>query len=366
MQKKIIFHHPLPINPSATSASGIRPRKMIEAFESIGYNVYLVTGFAKERSKSIKMLKKMLKQGQVFEFLYSESSTMPTLLTETHHLPTSPSLDFAFFKYLKSNDIPIGLFYRDIYWAFDEYGSDLNPLKRAFAKWMYRYDLKQYERYVDTLYLPSMKMGKYIPIVNESKFLELPPGQDIVNNEINTSAKKGLDLLYIGGMSGHYQMHEAFVAVSKLPDVTLTVCTREVEWQTVKDNYISPLPSNINIVHKSGSALNELFYNADIAMLFVKPQEYREFASPVKLYEYIGYKKPIIASKGTLSGLFVENNGIGWSIDYYDNALVDLLGSISVNPELLKLKREKLNTVYELHTWQQRAKSVVENLKGKL
>ena len=62
--------------------------------------------------------------------------------------------------------------------------------------------------------------------------------------------------------------------------------------------------------------------------MVLKTQEYWAFASPVKLYEYIGYKKPIIASKGTLSGQFVESNAIGWSIDYSDNALVTLLKSI--------------------------------------
>jgi glycosyltransferase involved in cell wall biosynthesis len=363
MKKKIIFHHPLPINPLATSASGIRPRKMIEAFEELGFNVYLVTGFARERSKKIKELKKLIKRGSKFEFMYSESSTMPTLLTEKHHLPTSPFLDFNFFKFLKLHGIPTGLFYRDIYWAFDEYGTGMNAFKRALAKWMYHYDLKNYNRYIDKLYLPSLKMGNYIPTVNKSKFSALPPGQDINNAPVDKRGTNTLSLLYIGGMSEHYQMHEAFAALSKLPGVRLTVCTREAEWLAVQDSYITPLPGNIQIVHRSGTELVQLFNEADIAMLYVAPQEYREFASPVKLYEYIGYKKPIIASAGTLSGKFVEENKIGWSIDYSASELVLLLKEICEKPDLLLKKQKYLNTVHGEHTWNSRASKVLSDMK---
>lgn len=46
--KKIIFHHPLPLDPNATSASGIRPFKMIKAFEKLGYEVLEIRGHGKE------------------------------------------------------------------------------------------------------------------------------------------------------------------------------------------------------------------------------------------------------------------------------------------------------------------------------
>ena len=51
---------------------------------------------------------------------------MPTLLTEPHHFPTHPLLDFGFFRYVKKQGIPIGLFYSDIFWKFEDYGKDLS------------------------------------------------------------------------------------------------------------------------------------------------------------------------------------------------------------------------------------------------
>jgi len=63
--KRIIFHYPLPLNPEAASASGIRPFKMIEAFKSLGYHVDLVTGYSRERKIQIKKIKKNINNGMI-------------------------------------------------------------------------------------------------------------------------------------------------------------------------------------------------------------------------------------------------------------------------------------------------------------
>ena len=92
----MIFHIPMRINRERASASSIRPVKMIEAFQRLGYEVILIEGNASQRKKRIKEIKHNIRKGVTYDFLYSESSTMPTLLTEKHHCPTHPFLDFSF------------------------------------------------------------------------------------------------------------------------------------------------------------------------------------------------------------------------------------------------------------------------------
>lgn len=363
MGKKIIFHHPLPLNSRATSASGIRPLKMLEAFKLLGYRVELVTGYSLERKKKIARLKYNINNGEVYDFVYSESSTMPTILTDTHHLPLRPFSDFNFFAFCKSKDIPIGLFYRDIYWAFDGYGHGLNKIKSFFAKACYKYDLKNYNKYLTKLYLPSIEMGKYIPIVNESIFSPLPPGHDVkeISRNVKYINSNCLKLFYVGGMSSHYQMQVLFEVVCKQPNVRLTICTRESEWLAVKDTY-PVLTDNIKVVHKSGSEMQSLMQEADIVSLFVKPQEYREFAAPVKLYEYLGNNKPILASKGSLAGEFVENNRIGWSIEYKAEALVNFLSNLINDMSEIESIKNQMQVVANQHNWGARAQQVIADL----
>ncbi|MEO4788116.1 hypothetical protein ABHZ30_04940 [Bacteroides uniformis] len=126
--QRMIFHIPMRINRERASASSIRPVKMIEAFERLGYEVILIEGNASQRKKRIKEIKHNIRKGVTYDFLYSESSTMPTLLTEKHHCPTHPFLDFSFFSFCRKHGIKIGLFYRDIYWKFELYGSSIKKI----------------------------------------------------------------------------------------------------------------------------------------------------------------------------------------------------------------------------------------------
>jgi len=234
------------------------------------------------------------------------------------------------------------------------------------AKAAYYFDLWVYQQTLSKLYLPSVKMGHYIPLVNSELFEALPPGHTSpIDRTLNyaRASEQGstLKLFYVGGMSEHYQLHKLFDAIEHLPQVELTLCTREKEWQSVSNEY-PVLPDNINVIHETGYAMERHLKAADIAILFVKPQEYREFAAPVKLYEYLGFCKPILASEGTLAGQFVSEHSIGWTIPYDVTAAHQLLEQISMDPTLLESIHKNLQEVMQEHSWQARSQQVIKEL----
>ncbi|TXH71871.1 MAG: hypothetical protein E6Q83_00295 [Thiothrix sp.] len=361
---KILFHHPLPLNPNAVSASGIRPLKMLEAFQELGCEVDIIAGYSSERKKQIAKVKENINNGLHYDFMYAESSSAPTTLTDPHHLPLNPLLDYLFFRFCKKNGIPIGLFYRDIYWLFASYGEHLNPLKIMAAKGAYYFDLLVYQQTLKWLYLPSLKMGEYIPNINPLMFKALPPGHIMPKLNIQRSVQRKnrpLKLFYVGGISSYYQLHKLFTAVQKQPEIELTICTRQAEWHTVMHEY--PLTSsNIKIIHLSGLAMQEELLQCDIAVLFVKPQEYRDFAVPLKLYEYLGYQKPILASKATLAGDFVEQHGIGWSIPYDCDEVTQFFSELLTNPNLMESIHLNIQKTAPQHSWRARAEQVIQDL----
>lgn len=57
--KRMIFHHPLPLDRNAKSTSGIRPLKMVQAFEKLGYEVIKVTGYRRERKRKSNAIKRV-------------------------------------------------------------------------------------------------------------------------------------------------------------------------------------------------------------------------------------------------------------------------------------------------------------------
>ncbi|MFT5070412.1 MAG: hypothetical protein ACI8V8_000372 [Chitinophagales bacterium] len=361
--KNIIFHIPFEIDPNRSSGTNIRPLKMLQAFRNIGFQVDIVMGNGAERKKSILKIKEQLRLGKTYDFVYSESSTLPTLLTEKNHFPSYPFLDFGFFRFCKKNNIPITLFYRDIFWNFKGYS--LKGIKAFFTKIMYHYDLYRYKDLLDILYLPSFQMKDFIPSSFNYKIDDLPPGfQELELNKDKSPSSK-LNIFYVGGFSSHYQMEELFKAVSQLEFINLTICTREAEWLSAKKGTYASYAGlkNLHVVHKQSHELEELYQESDIALLFVKPFDYWRFAVPIKLFEYIGHMKPIIATKGTYPGIFVENHNIGWSIKYDSNTLIDLLKNLNRNRTEIESKQAHLTIAYENNTWEARARKVMNQVK---
>lgn len=340
---------------------------MLNAFRNIGYNVDVVMGYGKERKKCINKIKDNIKNGIKYDFLYSESSTEPTLLTEKNHIPIFPFLDFNFFKFCKSNGIRIGLFYRDIHWKFNQYKFTVSLIKRVIAYIFYNYDLYKYNKLLDVFYLPSIKMYDYVPLDFRGKVEELPPASDINNICYENNFKdhiNSLNIFYVGGLSYLYNLRYLFQVVNENKELRLIVCCRKREWEAEKFEYQKYINSRIQIIHKSGNDLIPYFKKANLFSIFVEPLKYWEFAIPVKLFDYLAYRKPIISTNGTAAGEFVKKNDIGWSIDYSKDILKKQLIYIFENPKLLDDKIKNMKLILSDNTWEARAKKVLRDLKG--
>ena len=93
--KRCIFYLPYKMDEIGNGARMVRPLKMINAFKNIGYEVFVIQGYSSERKKLIKRLKQNISSGIKYDFMYTESSTEPTLLTNPNHYPTHPFMDFS-------------------------------------------------------------------------------------------------------------------------------------------------------------------------------------------------------------------------------------------------------------------------------
>ena len=357
---RMVFHLPQRIGVNGRSASGIRPVKMMEAFRKIGYQVDIISGSSYQRKIAIKKIKMQMRSGVVYDFVYSESSTMPTALTDVHHLPVRPFLDFGFFRFCRRLNVPVLLFYRDIYWRFPNYGRELSFIRRKGAMIFYWLDLLQYRMAVNLLFLPSLRMRPYVPVFPKRKMRELPPGCIIKEKETANYRKSSeFRILYVGGVGAHYRLDILIGAIAKISGAELVICTRIEEWaKFMESNPHRSVPKNVKIVHSTGMELERLYEDIDICSLVVEPQEYWSFAAPMKLFEYIGHGKPVIASRGTFAGDFVMEQDIGWTVSYDIDSVTDMLNHLIVVRESVDSKAENATRVAMAHTWNERAHRV--------
>jgi glycosyltransferase involved in cell wall biosynthesis len=360
----MIYHHPLLLPQEGRSGSMVRICRMIDAFRNIGYNVHIVAGYARERKEAIEKIKTIAEEGTKFDFLYSESSTNPTLLGKRNI--GKPFLEIDFFRWCKRKGIPTGVYYRDIYWRFELFKNITSWQRRAIAIPLYWIDWIHYVTFIDLLFLPSLNMAAFLPHSWRRDWIHaLPPGCDIRDKQEKlkmNKAKKGLKLLYVGGVKPPlYDLTPLFESVNNTDDVSLTLCCRKNEWQEVRENYKNIPNDKVNIIHKDSRQLNPYYFAADAFILAREHHPYLLFAMPVKIFEAMGFGLPLISISGTLAADFISGENIGWVVEN-TSELTRLFGHLVNNPDAVNEKKRNVEKIREQHTWEERAKQAASIL----
>ena len=383
LNKHCIFHVPLQLRSDIKSASNIRPIKMIEAFRSIGYNVDVVMGDSGTRRKQITAIKHNIKRGMQYDFVYAESSTMPNALTDQDHVPRAPFLDCQFFKYCKNKGIPVGLFYRDVYWMYEAYLPN-DPIKATLARFFYKVDIRAYRKCLSALFLPDapsffknasvtvLPMAKpYIEVLKSIPFFSLPPGceKDLCNyggqfsEDTTVGPSRPLKIFYVGGIGGHYDLHPLLEATKLFRNCMLTLCVREKDWIQVIDEYAPFLNERTKVVHAAGADLGDYYRQADICSLVVGRNDYWAMAVPYKLYEYATYGIPIVATNLGIAADIIEHNRIGWIVEPTVESICELLAFLTSNPSAINEKKIQIMHFAQENTWECRAQNVAKILR---
>ena len=160
--KSMVLHFPGPVESDPKVGSGTQVTRMLEAFRAIGYDVEIVAGSSKQRKAAMKRVIDMMDQGRKFDLVYSKASTIPTPLTDPHHIPLRPLLDARFFRRLRRSGAKVALFYPDVYWRFD-ITRQSSFVRRWAYELLHRFDLLWYRWSLDLLLVPSMEMACWIP-----------------------------------------------------------------------------------------------------------------------------------------------------------------------------------------------------------
>ena len=363
--KRCIFHYLHPIDDNPNVGSALRPNQMLKAFKAIGYEVSIVAGYSKERKEIIRQIRRDIKNGVKYDFVYSESVNDPTLMSDRDHFPRRPFLDFSFLRFCKKNNIPVGLFYRDVYWKFPLFQEACSALKRTILKPMFAYDLIKYRKCLNLLYLPTLRMQRYALPNFPSR--ALPPGgilrQDVYEKKkADIKSTNALNIFYVGSLSSLYDNRLLFQAVKETDNVYLTVCTHQKQWESVKTSYEAYLCDRIKVIHKSGDALRTYYESADIAAYCLKHDEYLDMAMPIKVFEAISYGTPLLATNIFSIAELVRKENIGWVTETSVEGIKSIFEHLKAHPDEIAQKTENTILAAQRNTWECRALQVAKEL----
>lgn len=359
-KKHMIFHHPLPLRYDASSGSGVRPVRMVSAFRAIGYEVTTITGTAAERHAAMIETRKALSAGRRYDFCYFENSTMPSALTESHHLPIRGEMDLSFLESLKYFGIPIGAFYRDAQWKLprSEVASTAR-WKRRIAEIFYKRELHALIENADILYVPSMEFAEWLKLPDRICTSALPPGAEV--KPLSAESSGEFAMMYVGGVSGPiYDIRPFLRLVEKLPDEKFLIVCREAEWKNLAVR--EKIPENLIVKHAHSSELDGLYAKADLFSIIMGHTDYFDLAMPIKLFDALGRGIPIVASSGTASAEFVKSQGIGWVVDTIDEAAEKIRFLRGKGKVELNAVKSGLSGIAMKNSWESRAYQVANEL----
>lgn len=355
---KILYITYIDMDATQTSGSSVRPHKMLDAFKELGHEVIMLSGSAeyihrKERKKSIRKIRLWLEKNKP-DLCYIESSTYPIILNDDRKL----------IRYIHRLNIPIGYFYRDFYRKFP----DLFPRRKGFTNTIKEYilDFLQYKthrtlRYADIIYLPSDK-AKYLFHFRDMR--PLPPAGE---NRLLKEHPYNKTIIYVGGISKHYggeYLLNAFESLNKENnEYKLILVCRPNEWAKIENRY-KDCPW-LQCVHASGNELAKLYSAAAAAAIVTKPKnKYNKLAISVKLFEYMSYGLPVIATDNDAMSDIIRKYNIGIVVSS-ETELARAIKSVLNNREQYLIYCKNVETaLLNGNLWTNRAEQVINDLYG--
>jgi glycosyltransferase involved in cell wall biosynthesis len=355
----LVFHAPYEIAQDGARGSAIRPRRMLDALAELGPEVLQITGDSRRRVAGLRELKRRLGAGHRVRAAYFENASIPTLIADPDHLPHRPDVDLRILRLLKRHRVPVGYFYRDVYWRFERYVETVGRPMAEAMRLLYRAELLVLRWGVDVMFLPSLRMGEHIPHIPAERFAALPPG---AGNSPLPLPGEPFTVLYVGGIGEYYRIHALLEAARDTEGVRVILCTREEEWQNYRADYEELLTDRVEVVHASGAGLEELYTRAHVCSLVMAPDSYRDFAAPVKLYEYIGFGRPIISTVETHAADVVEAFGCGITVRYDAAEIGRVLRRLRDDRDTLDGLAERSRAAARENTWAARVRQMLEAL----
>lgn len=364
----ILIYFPYALQENPKSGSGVRPKKIVEAFRAYGkennLEAVVISGNSDERKKRTQ---DYIQSGLVknASFCYMENSTSPFWLTDKK--PKNLGVDTGFWNYLKRHNVPISCFYRDVYWKFDDMYAPpkgINAL-RPIMKWIYNQELKAYAKVVDHLYLPSLEMNEYVAW--KGSFGELPPGMEKLPQEEVSEAPAIPKGVFVGGITdqiGIMTMLEGFDLINKETEVHLELVCRKEEYQRYPAMHAYENRPWLTVSHKSGAELKGVYKNASVALIPRERNAYHDFAVPVKMFEYLAYGLPIVATNCKAHARIIETEGYGVITEVSPEGFARGIQE-AIDPSVYpNIKANVVDKAYERNSWRSRVEKVVKDMEA--
>lgn len=360
MIKKLLYLTYITLDDAPKTGSSVRPLKMKEAFESLNIELKVFGGANNNisvRKTTVMKINKLLNVWKP-DACYIEPPSGPFFYYG----------DVILIKRLHRMGIPTAIFYRDAYWKYPEYSAEKRLsykewIKRFVVKMMQLHQWSVFKKKIDLIYFPSQLMAKEFECPRKDV---LPPGGFLPAVREKAELSTPIQFIFVGGAARNYGTFltiDAFEKLNKMGVIAklIYICP-ESQWNALgidKEKHKEWLEIN----HTSGDEKLKYFYErSDVALLTAPRTFYRDFAVPVKLFEYISYLKPVVVTDCIETAKVVNENRCGWVTNDDVDSVTAQLQYLCDHPQEILEKKREVEEARKNNLWVCRAEKVIFDL----
>lgn len=356
---KVLYITYIDMNGKSTSGSSVRPKKMHEAFCRLGIEVKLL-----ECQQNKRKLRRA-KVKEIMEWLKKESPDICYI--ESPSGPIFNYIDLKLIRTLHRKKIPTGYFYRDCFWLFPEMMKEIRWWKRKIITFMNKVELPILRNNCDIIYFSSQSAIDLFSFARLKRVELLPPAADEFKLMSNSDYYHEKRVIYVGAVSkvnGTIDLIKAFSILNKEDVYNLTIVCREKEWK----NIVAMFHENLNeyswlkIEHASDEELIPLYEEASLAIIPRRSDVYIDYSIPVKLFEYIGFGKPVLSTPRKETVRIIEEEKCGIICDDSVDDMVKCIKLFFNTKELQNELKVNVQRMANHNRWIDRAQKVIDDL----
>jgi len=269
--------------------------------------------------------------------------------------------DLAFLATAQAHRIPVLTYLRDAQQLFPEYYL-AGSLKRRASRALFLPATRALIRVSTTVAFPSRGLAAVILQSEERAGLAhlLPPGTRMTDAPpVDPAART---LLFVGGL--RYPAHGGAIlreAIEKVRargiDTTLICVSRPGEELT------DTPPEWMRVIRAEGPQIDALLPEVLASITPRRKTPYNDLAVPIKVMEYLGYARPIIATDTTETAAIVRAAACGIVVPDTADDLADGIAAVASSPPAQIVRwGEAARSAAAANSWESRAGAILELL----
>jgi glycosyltransferase involved in cell wall biosynthesis len=271
----------------------------------------------------------------------------------TSSMPT----DLAFLLLMRLLRRPVGVYFRDAYQLYrDTYPRQHR--RQILSDWAWRLTKPLLARVATVRFVQSAGLGEALHL---RRPVLLPPGTDPSSPDLG--AGRELLVAYVGGVGwadGFDMLVDAMAVVrARCPEARLLA----VGPSPAPERRAS-LPAYVELRRTGRDGLVELLRDARVCVIPRPITEYTNFVIPIKLWDYLSYGKPVVATAATETARVLEMSDAGLTTPDTAEGIAEGLLKPLLDEDLARRLAANARAFACLpgSTWDARAGTVLESL----